>query len=129
MPKPVPIHSSMLLLIRVARSKRGQLPIGATMNEEIRQAILDEPRCRSDHTYHTTESATKTSSQPRSRKWKERRGQLFRQKKTRTKSGRKVTMMTRMRMGRRVRMIESVARFCLGYCRSKVVHSEEAEER
>jgi hypothetical protein len=35
-----------------ARNKRGQLPIDMTRNEEIKQAILDEPRRRNDHTYN-----------------------------------------------------------------------------
>ncbi len=34
-----------------ARNKYGQLPIDVAENEEIRQAILDEPRRRNDHTY------------------------------------------------------------------------------
>ena len=34
-----------------ARNKAGQLPIDVASNEAIRQAILDERRCRNDHTY------------------------------------------------------------------------------
>jgi ankyrin repeat protein len=34
-----------------ARNKRGRLPIDVADNEEIKQAILDEPRRRNDHTY------------------------------------------------------------------------------
>jgi hypothetical protein len=34
-----------------AKNRRGLLPIDAARNEEIKQAILDEPRRRNDHTY------------------------------------------------------------------------------
>ena len=34
-----------------ARNKRGQLPIDVARSEDMRQAILDEPRRRNDHTY------------------------------------------------------------------------------
>ncbi len=34
-----------------ARNERGLLPIDLAGNEEIKQAILDEPRRRNDHTY------------------------------------------------------------------------------
>jgi hypothetical protein len=34
-----------------ARNQYGRLPIDVAVNEEIKQAILDEPRRRNDHTY------------------------------------------------------------------------------